>query len=258
MQGTFIWYELMTSDPAAAADFYGKVVGWQAKDSGMAGFDYTIFSVPGFDMGVAGMMALTPEMRAQSIPPSWIGYVAVDDVDAKASAFAAAGGAILKTPEDIPSIGRFAVVADPHGAALCLFKPSMPNGPMPPEPEHGTPGTFGWRELYAGDGAQSFDFYAGQFGWEKDMAVDMGPMGVYQCFALGGRQIGGIMTKPPEMPVPSWNYYVTVEAIDAAAGRVTAAGGRVMHGPQEVPGGSWIVNCCDPQGAMISLVAPKR
>lgn len=258
MQGNFIWHELTTSDPAAAAKFYTEVIGWQAKDSGVPGVDYTLFQVPGFDMGVAGMMALTQEACDGHISPHWSGYVAVDDVDAKAREFAENGGKILAGPADIPSIGRFAVVSDLHGAAISLFKPVMPEGPLPPMPEAGTPGTFGWNELYADDGKEAFAFYSKRFGWQPDMAVDMGPMGSYQTFRLDGPLIGGMMTRKPDMPVPFWSYYVNVEAIDAAADRVKAAGGQVVNGPMEVPGGLWVVNCFDPQGAKFSLVAPKR
>jgi len=88
----------------------------------------------------------------------------------------------------------------------------------------------------------------------------MGPMGVYQLFAVGtgNPAIGGMMTRPPEVPQPCWLYYVSVDAIDAAAARAATAGGQVVSGPMEVPGGSWVVQCLDPQGAMFALVAPAR
>lgn len=258
MQGAFIWYELMTTDTAAAAEFYTKVVGWTAKDSGMPDMGYTIFDVPGHGMGVAGMMQLTAEMKARGIPPNWNGYIAVDDVDAKAKEFADDGGVVHRAPEDIPGIGRFAVVADPHGAVISLFKPIMPEGPMPPQPAPGTPGTFGWAELMAGNGEEAFAFYQKMFGWEKDMAVDMGAMGTYRCFAVNGKAIGGMMTKPPMVTAPFWGYYITVDAIDAAGERVTQAGGKIIFGPDAVPGGSFILQCEDPQGAYFALTASKR
>lgn len=86
----------------------------------------------------------------------------------------------------------------------------------------------------------------------------MGPMGAYQLFATGGAPVGGMMTKPPAMEWPAWRYYFNAAAIDAAAGRVKAAGGAVLMGPTEVPGGHWIVQCEDPQGAFFGLSALKR
>ena len=66
------------------------------------------------------------------------------------------------------------------------------------------------------------------------------------------------MTKTPETTMPHWLYYINVDAVDAAIARVSEAGGKVINGPMEVPGGSWIVQCLDPQGAMFALLAPRR
>jgi len=260
-EGNFIWYELMTTDTAAAATFYGAVVGWTSDKAGnttAGGMDYTLFKIPGFEMGTAGMMALTPEMRAGGAQPAWIGYVFVKDVDAKTQEVKARGGAVHMGPTDIPGIGRFSVIADPHGAILYLFKPNMPDGPMPEMPKPGLSGTVGWNELYAGNLDEAFDFYSGLFGWTKSMAVPMGDMGVYQVFANEGRDLGGMMRKFDQMPVPFWNYYITVDAIDAAVERVKAHGGSITNGPHPVPGDAWIVQGMDPQGAMFALTAGKR
>jgi Predicted enzyme related to lactoylglutathione lyase len=258
MHGSFIWHELMTPDTGAAKAFYTKILGWTPNDMEMPGFTYTTFAVPDFPSGVAGMMALTPEMTSQGIPPNWTGYVQVDDVDAMAADYKKAGGTVHREPEDIPDIGRFAVVADPQGAVLCIMTPKMADGSAGTWPEPSTPGTVGWNELMAGDAPSAFDFYSARFGWQKDMAVDMGQLGVYQTFKLGDRGIGGMMTKLPEMPVPYWGFYFTVPALDPAVEQVKALGGTLMMGPQEVPGGAWIANCIDPQGAYFSLVASKR
>lgn len=252
--GSFVWYELMTTDAAAAEAFYRDVVGWKTRDAGMPGMAYTLLEVAGAP--VAGLMTLPAEAAQSGARPGWIGYVAVDDVDAAAKSFAAAGGTIYRAPDDIPGIGRFAVAADPQGAVICLFRGSGDMGP--PAPPAGTPGTIGWHELMATDWQPAFDFYAAQFGWTKAEAHDMGPMGLYQLFAKDGETVGGMMTKPAEVPVAYWGYYFNTEAIDAAAARVTAAGGKILFGPMEVPGGSWVVQGLDPQGAVFALVAPKR
>ncbi|MFC3163713.1 VOC family protein [Ciceribacter thiooxidans] len=261
MQGKFVWYELMTNDVPAAAAFYRDVIGWEAKafDGATAqGSAYTVFNIPGREMGSAGLMAITPEMAQNGAMPQWYGYVAVDDVDAKAREFVENGGRVLMPGTDIPGIGRFAVVADPHGAVLDVFKPNMPEGPLPEEPPPMSPGTVGWHELMAGDGNEAFDFYARMFGWTKGEPYDMGAMGVYQLFAHDGMDIGGMMTKTPDMPHPFWSFYFVVPEIDAAMKRVTDAGGTVLSGPMEVPGGAWVIQCRDPQGAFFALVAGKR
>lgn len=250
----FVWYELMTSDADAATAFYRQVIGWQAADAGMPGMRYTILSAGA--TGVAGLMALPADAAARGVPPNWTGYIGVADVDAHAERVRGAGGAVHHPPEDIPGVGRFAVVADPHGAVCCLFK-GLPEE-QPAQPPAGTPGTVGWHELYADDLPAAWDFYSALFGWTKDEAIDMGEMGTYQLFAAGGAAIGGMMKRPPQVPGACWLYYINVEAIDAAVARATGAGGQVVSGPMQVPGGSWIVQCLDPQGAMFAMVAPAR
>jgi predicted enzyme related to lactoylglutathione lyase len=251
--GKFVWYELMTTDTAAAERFYRSVVGWGAKDSGVPGMSYTLLTAA--EIPVGGLMALPETARAQGARPGWIGYVAVEGVDASADQIKQDGGTICHAPTDIPGVGRFAVVADPQGAVFALFKGSSEE--PGPSAAPGTPGHAGWRELLAADGEAAFAFYAKQFGWTKAEAMDMGPMGVYQIFAWGGEQTGGMMTKPEEVPAPHWRYYFNVEAIEAAASRVRAGGGQVLKDPMEVPGGMWIIHCIDPQGAFFALVGPR-
>ncbi len=250
---TFVWYELMTTDMDAAEAFYGAVVGWTPQSIPQPDMRYTVMKAG--DRMAAGVMALPPEAREAGARPGWVGYVGTDDADASTRKVREAGGMVHREPADIPDIGRFSVVADPQGAMFMLFQPM--GGDNSPAPA-GTPGHVGWHELYAADWPSAFDFYAGQFGWTKGRAMDMGPMGTYQLFAAGGDAIGGMMNKPDVIPVPVWLYYFNVEAIDAAAARVTAGGGQVINGPHEVPGGAWIIQCMDPQGAMFALVAPRR
>ena len=251
--GKFVWYDVMTSDPKAAESFYCKVIGWEAKDAGMTNHPYTLFSARPVMIG--GLMPIPDEVRAMGIPPHWTGYIGVDDVDAYAARVKEAGGAIHRAPEDIPGVGRFAVAADPHGAVFNLIKGFSTEPPKLPAP--GTPGHAGWRELYAGDGDSAFAFYSKLFGWTKGEALDMGPMGTYQLFAIDGVPSGGMMTKPKEVSAPRWQYYFNVVDIDAVEARVKERGGQVLHGPMEVPGGSWIVQGSDPQGALFALLEPN-
>ena len=144
--GKFIWCELMTPDPAAAAKFYGSVVGWATKEMPMGEMGvYTIFEANG--RGVAGMMQFPAELEGQGIPPNWTGYVAVDDVDQSARDFAANGGSVRRPPEDIPTIGRFAVVADPSDAVLCIMTPFPMENDDGWRPDMATPGHVGWHAL---------------------------------------------------------------------------------------------------------------
>jgi predicted enzyme related to lactoylglutathione lyase len=247
-EGKFLWYELMTEDSGAARAFYGQVIGWrsEAVDKGR----YWTFNTG--EGGVAGLLEMPEPQRKSGVKPVWVGYVAVSDVDDYAKRFEAAGGRIHRPPEDIPGIGRFSLVADPQGAVLTLFKP-QPRADGGGVPMHDGPGYPAWRELVTKDGPSAFDFYAKMFGWEKSTGHDMGPMGVYQLFAYDGADRGGVMTMPPHIPAPLWGYYFGVDSIAAATERLKAGGGTVVNGPMQVPGGSWVVQALDSQGAAFAL-----
>jgi len=248
----FIWHDLMTTDIEAARRFYGAVAGWRIAESGIPGSGYLVLHAG--DDPVGGIMAIPPGDDA--MPPCWTGYVGVADVDAKAGQVAALGGAIVKAPQDIAGVGRFAVVADPQGAVFILFRGNSPEGP--PARPMGTPGHFAWAELHADEATSAFAFYRAMFGWTPGVAHDMGGF-VYQTFSTGGDgEAGGMMTKMEGTPGPFWSYYVWVGDIDAAVARVTAEGGTVLMAPHEVPGGAFIANCQDPQGAMFNLLGQRQ
>lgn len=254
--GDFVWHELRTTDAKGAQDFYTHVVGWQAESSGdPAGVPYTLLSAGG--LHVAGLMQITPEMRQGGMQPSWAGFVGVDDVDDYAKRVEQAGGKVHFPPTDIPTIGRFAAVADPQGASFLLFKGSLESAP--PRPATGTPGIVGWNELSANDEKSAWSFYSKLFGWREDTAMDMGPGGVYRIFNNGGEPMGAMMTRDPKnSPVPFWLFYFNVPNIDEAVTRIKEKNGQVLMGPHEVPGNLWIILGMDPQQAMFALVGPKK
>jgi predicted enzyme related to lactoylglutathione lyase len=243
--GRFAWYELLTTDMAAAKVFYGRVVGWDAKD-GSAAFPYTILTADHAEVG--GLMELPPEARRMGAMPRWVGYVEVDDIDGTVDRLKRLGGSVFVPPTD-SNIGRVSIVADPQTATFGLLGGLKCGGPLE-QPEK--PGQVGWRELFAADGKKAFAFYSELFGWQlAERENDL--LESYQLIAQGGRTFGGIFPKLPRAPVPFWLYYVEVPDIALAVARVKEGGGRVVQGPMELLGGSWIARCIDPQGAMFSL-----
>jgi hypothetical protein len=250
-QGGFVWYELLTTDVAAAKAFYGAVIGWGAQDASTPNLAYALFSAG--NAPVSGLMELPDDARKLGATPRWVGYVGVDDVDQTADRIKRLGGAVYVPPTD-SNIGRISVVADPQSATLAVVKGLKPGLQQPVE--LGESGQVGWHELLAANWQTAFAFYREVFDWQQ-AAPEIGPMNSYQLISAGGQTIGGIFTKLPTVPLPFWLYYFNVGDIDVAAERVKSSGGRVAQGPVELPDGSWIARCIDPQGAMFALQGPR-
>ncbi len=259
MANAFVWYDVMTTDVEAAEKFYSSVMGWKTKDSGMTGAVYKL--ILNGDVLVGGIMPIPEDAKAMGVPPAWMGYIGVSDVDEYAKKVKAAGGMIHREPTDIPGVGRFAVAADPHGAGFILFQGNSDAAPAPVP--FMAKGHIGWKELHAGDREEAAAFYSKLFGWTKDTANDMGGGEanggfVYQTLKSGGEMADiGMMTKMPSMPMPAWAYYLSVGDIDAGVKRVKDNGGEVLMDVMQVPGGVWIAPCKDPQGAQFNLIGMR-
>ena len=115
--GAFSWSELMTTDPAAAADFYAKLFGWTVQTMEMGMGPDRVLKVA--ETSVGGIMGMPPD--APAVPPNWGCYVTVDNVDAVLDRCAALGGKTLVPAMDVPGVGRMAVLQDPQGAVLSVM-----------------------------------------------------------------------------------------------------------------------------------------
>ena len=248
--GHALWYDLMTTDLEGATAFYGSVAGWTITPFEGAPEPYDMFTAPSGPIG--GLMKLPDEAVAGGAPPHWVAYFATPDVDASIARAQELGAAVSMPAESMPEVGRFGVLTDPAGAVFALFTPARPE---PAPTERAGPGQISWHELMTEDYAKAFDFYHEILGWEKTTAMNMGPAGTYQLFKRAGAEgdMGGMMNRPPEMPVSTWMYYINVADLDAAVGRVAEGGGQVLHGPMEVPGGDRVCVCQDPQGGIFAL-----
>ena len=122
VDGTIHWTELMTSDVEAAKSYYGDICGWEFETNNMpSGEAYTIARIRG-EMAV-GIMSLSDIPGGEHIPPHWLSYLAVKDVDDAVARTRAAGGTINRDCFDIPDVGRIAIVTDPTGAVIGLMTP---------------------------------------------------------------------------------------------------------------------------------------
>lgn len=258
--GSFIWYELMTPDPDAAARFYGAVVGWTIgpPDPRAVGRDYRMIG-RGDGGQAGGVFALTAQMQADGARAGWLGYLQVADVDATLAAIQADGGTAHMPATDI-AVGRIALVSDPQGALLYLMTPTPPAGDATAisdvfstdRPEH-----VRWNELTAPDDRAALASYARHFGWTEAGVMPMGPAGDYTFVAANGVTIGATM-RGSSATAASWRYYIGVADIDAAVRAVKANGGTVIDGPHEIPGGEFSLHGRDPQGADFGLVGPRK
>jgi predicted enzyme related to lactoylglutathione lyase len=246
MRGRFVWHELMTPDPKAAVLFYGKVAGWTPKPYDKNP-DYTMLTYNGMRMG--GVLK-------HDAPRLWLPYIASPNVDVTAREAVELGGEVVKPAADIPDVGRFAMIKDPQGALFVAFTPLMQSsGPR------GKPGLgdFHWHELLTTDWQKAWNFYQKLFGWHKTDAMEMSPGESYQMFAPAGEEsVGGMFNKPAQSPGPAqWLSYSIVKDAKAAAKTIEAAGGKVINGPMEVPGGDWITAGIDPQGVTFAVHSRK-
>jgi predicted enzyme related to lactoylglutathione lyase len=250
--GSFVWYELLTADPDAAAKFYGDVIGWTAAGAGQPGVDYRVFAAG--DTRVAGHMKLPNGAAGMGMRPGWIGYIGVDDVDLAVAGIVAAGGKVHMPAVDMEGVGRMAMVADPQGVVFYLMRGAVEEASTSFAAMEA--GHCNWNELSTPDQDGALAFYTDRFGWEKGEVMPMGEMGGYQFIHHGGGMIGAIMTNPPGRPA-GWNFAFGVRDIEGAPARIVAAGGAVHHGPVEVPGGDFVVMASDPEGAAFMVVGPR-
>ena len=250
-RGQFVWHDLLTTDTAGAGAFYPRVAGWKPqpweKDS-----SYTLWINRTAPLG--GLMRLPQDADA---PPShWMPFIGTPDATATVDAARRLGAQVRKDVTEIPEVGTFAILADPQGATFAIFAPSS-SAEFSGEAASGE-GSFSWHELATTDDQAGMRFYAELFGWKKGARHDMGEMGYYQLINHGGKDIGGIYNLQAGITTPHWLSYVRVSDVNKAAKAAKAAGGRVVNGPMEVPGGDWIAQIMDPQGAAFAVHQIKR
>ena len=252
--GAMIWYELMTTDPAGAGDFYGAVVpGWKFSEPQSGPVEYRMIGRS--DGGNAGgVLKLDQAMLDHGAKPVWLGYVCVDDVDAIVAEVLRRGGKTLMAGNDIPNVGRIALVTDPQGVPFYVMKPTPPepnakSDVFSPDAEQ----RISWNELSTSDPAAARKFYTELFGWGSDEFMDMGPVGEYRFLEHDGTRIGALCGVMPGGQ-SQWRYYFRVPSI-AKAKEVAEANGSTIHmGPHQVPTGDYIIIGSDPQGAEFALV----
>ena len=239
--GTFSWAELATSDATAAKSFYTALFGWEYDDNPIG--DGQVYSMALRDGRHVAALFSADE------PPHWNCYVTVGDVDQAAARAREDGATVLAEPFDVMDVGRMAVIADPTGAALCLWEArSHPGAGLV-----NVPGAMTWNDLVTPDPDAAARFYGALFGWTTEEVPEAGG---YRVIRNGERTNGGIMPLDPERmgaeTPPNWLPYFGHEDVDRLVGDVEGLGGRLLNGPIRMLDGS-IAVLADPQGAVFAV-----
>jgi len=252
----FVWHDLNTTDSAAAQRFYGELFNWKFDAS-----DKAYAHIKAGDQMIGGIRTMSADEKT---PPSWLGYIGVDDVAATVDKMTKAGGKVYMPTTTMPDVGTFAVVADPSGAVMAPWKSSRPGEDVEPA---GQPAlyTFCWDELASTNIEAASAFYTATLCWTVQK-VEMGPGMTYTLFKRPGvpdpmvpgsdKNAGGGMASPPGVPHSYWLAYVAVPKADDTVAKAKRLGAQVMVEPMDIPNVGRFAVLADPQHAAIAILQP--
>ena len=252
----FVWHDFMAADVDGAKRFYGELFGWTFKPGD---HDYLHIQQKGQEIG--GMMQIDPQQQ-KGVPPHWIGYVAVDNVDAAVSAIQKAGGQKYHQ-ESIPNVGTFAICADPQGAVFSAFHHTGRGSGEPERDDRNERYRFCWDELITSNPDAAVKFYESVFGWSHEH-MDMGGFrytllkrpGVKDAMTGSDKNAAGLMQTPPGMNQTFWLTYVSVENADATCDKAKKLGAQVMKAPEDIPNVGRFAVLMDPQHGGFAVLQP--
>ena len=122
--GSIVWTDLTVEKAPAIAEFYEAVAGWKSEEVAVA--DYVDFNMvlPATGKAVAGICHAKGQNA--NLPPQWLIYIVVNDLDASMSECWAKGGRVILGPKEIGPGERYCVVRDPAGAVAALIQQKEP------------------------------------------------------------------------------------------------------------------------------------
>ncbi|MFI8771054.1 VOC family protein [Gordonia sp. NPDC062954] len=252
--GAPIWFDLMSSDPDKAAEFYGALFGWEAEAANPDFAGYRNFLKNGKRVAGCG-----PVMDPSGPSDIWSVYLHSADPAATVAAVEKAGGSMMVPPMDVGDMGTMMVATDSAGAVIGWWKPNTHPGFL----EWGTHGTPYWFECQSKDYKKSIEFYTDVIGARiEEVGTGGDPDAVgpdfYGQVFVGESSYSGIMDASKLFPaeVPSfWQVYITVDDVDATVKQVESLGGGVMMAGEETPYGT-LAAVTDPFGAVFCLGHP--
>lgn len=239
--GKFVWHELLTTDVDRAKAFYAELLNWRFETVDMQGHKYTMLYAGERPQG--GLLPLTDA----DLPPHWMAYVSVEDVDAAAAATKKAGGKVCVEPTSMP-VGKFAVLEDPAGAYITAWRSNDGDGPDGQTP---AVGEFCWDQLNVTEPDRVASFYGEVFGWTRGpFAEGDDTMSVFK--RANDAPTASLLQAPAGTPA-HWLTYVVVPDLARARDRAVRLGGKVLL--EDLPVGDFgtIAVITDPDGAAIGL-----
>jgi len=238
--GKFVWFDLVTPDPAAAQAFYGKVFGWSFEATPGAS-DYSVFSAGGRPIGgIFQPAGAAPGTR-------WLAFVSVRDMDAAMTRLGRTGFTTVLPATKVPGRGTHAIVRDTQGAIVGLLKSASGD----PRDEPVGPGEFFWVDLYTRSVASAAAAYA-YIGYQIVPADE--DQGDRVMLVANGYARAGITALPPEGRQPGWLPYVQVEDVAATVAAAQAAGGKLLLAPDPAVLEGNIAVIGDPLGGVIGVI----
>lgn len=243
--GAPCWADLATSDPDRAVQFYGQVFRWEAEEPSAEHGGYINFHRGG--VRLAGAMGAMPGAPADV----WSGYLATDDMEKTLETVTTEGGQVIVPAMAVSDLGVMGVVLDPAGSSVGFWQPGSHKGFGLSAED----GAVSWFELHTRDYRRCLDFYGAITGDEVATMADEESFR-YSTLVVNGQPVAGVMDaegQPSDHHI-GWDIYFWVDDADAALGRVTAAGGKVVRPAEDTPYGR-LAEALDPMGARFKLMA---
>lgn len=241
--GQVVWRDLVSPDPKISAEFYKKVFGWTATQTGTDDHPYWIFKSNG--KPVSGMYLMSEDRK--NAGGVWIPYFSISSLEDFIPKSRTAGSNIVVKPVELSGRGKVALLSDPQGSFFAIIKSS--NG----DPARSDPADFDflWNELWSNDMQKSADFYKTIFNSQIEDKKDDARS--YIVIKNNGKLSSGIMKNPAEDAKSNWVQYVRVSDVKNIEQKVKDAGGRVIIAADSTIRNGTVSVFLDPTGAPIAI-----
>jgi uncharacterized protein len=241
--GAFVWYDLVTTDVAAAKSFYAELLGWHLNDTTRNNKPYVIAQAGGRPIG--GIIGIE---SAPNVGSQWVSYLIVEDLERSVSEAQSAGGRVLVPVTRAPR-GHVAVVADAQGAPVGIARVTLPAQGV----ADARMGQFFWTDYIATDGASALNFYRRVAGYSVDSTAPLA-RGTHLILDKGGPRAGMFLLPADTTNIRShWLPHVRVADPAALAAKAVQLGGQVLLAPRPDVRRNTLAIVADPTGGAIAL-----